>query len=49
MPTTERRPVAATIPDARIVNIVNVPRRRKTPRNGSNSTDHEPGKIMDGW
>ena len=48
MPTTVRRPVVATIPDARIVNIVNVPRRRKTPRNGSSNTDHETGKTMHG-
>jgi hypothetical protein len=49
MPTTVRRPVAATIPVARIVNIVNVPRRQKVPRNDANNTDHEPGKITNGW
>jgi hypothetical protein len=46
MPTTLRRPVCATIPVARIVNKVNVPRRRKTSRSGSNTADHDPGKIM---
>jgi hypothetical protein len=27
------------------VNSTNVPRRRNTPRNGSSSADHDPGKI----
>jgi len=46
IPTTERRPVAATIPVASTVNTTNVPRRWNTGRNSSNTPAHDPGKII---
>jgi hypothetical protein len=48
MPTTLRRPVRATRPVARMVNMVNVPRRRNTGRKGSSRAAHDPGKITHG-
>lgn len=48
IPTTERRPVAATIPVASTVNNTNVPRRRNTGRNDSNTPAHDPGMIITG-
>ena len=46
IPTTERRPVAATSPVASTVNTTNVPRRLNTGRHGSNTAAHDPGKII---
>ena len=45
IPTTDRRPTVVTIPVASTVNSTNVPRRRNTGRNGSNTPAHDPGKI----
>ena len=46
IPTTERRPVAATSPVASTVNTTNVPRRANAGRNSSNTPAHDPGKII---
>jgi hypothetical protein len=48
IPTTVRRPVAATIPVANTVNIRNVPRRAKTGANTCRTTAHDSGRIIDG-